>query len=42
MSVMLCKGDTFAKKNSDLVAGIVSFNTAGLHLLTRAIHVQRY
>ena len=34
MSVMLCAGATFAKKNSILVARIVSFDTAGLHLLT--------
>ena len=34
MSVMLCTGVTFVKKNSCLVARIVSFDTAGLHLLT--------
>ena len=34
MSVMLCARATFAKKNSYLVARIVSFNTVGLHLLT--------
>ena len=33
MSVMLCKGVTFVKKNSCLVARIRSFDTAGLHLL---------
>ena len=33
-SVMLCTGATFVKKNSCLVAKIVSFDTAGLHLLT--------
>ena len=27
MSVMLCMGDTFVKKNSCLVARIVSFDT---------------
>ena len=32
-SVMLCTGATFVKKNSCLVAKIVSFDTAGLHLL---------
>ena len=31
---MLCTGATFVKKNSCLVARIVSFDTAGLHLLT--------
>ena len=31
---MLCKGATFLKKNSSLVARIDSFDTAGLHLLT--------
>ena len=30
---MLCTRATFAKKSSCLVAGIVSFDTAGLHLL---------
>ena len=34
MSVMLCKGAFFAKKNSFLVPRIVSIDTAGLHLLT--------
>ena len=34
MSVMLCTGATFVKKNSCLVARIVSFDTVGLHLLT--------
>ena len=34
MSVMLCTGATFVKKSSCLVASIVSFDTAGLHLLT--------
>ena len=33
-SVMLCTGATFIKKNPCLVARIVSFDTAGLHLLT--------
>ena len=48
MSIVLCTGATFVKINSCLVARIVSFNTAGLHLLTfhfpyfRAIPVQRY
>ena len=31
---MLCTGATFVKKNSSLVARIVSFDTAGLHLIT--------
>ena len=31
---MLCTGATFLKKNSCLVARIVSFDAAGLHLLT--------
>ena len=31
---MPCTGATFVKKNSCLVARIVSFDTAGLHLLT--------
>ena len=30
---MLCTGATFVKKNSCLVARIVSFDIAGLHLL---------
>ena len=34
MSVMLITGATFVKKNSCLVARIVSLDTAGLHLLT--------
>ena len=34
MLVMLCTGATFVKKNSCLVARIVSFDTVGLHLLT--------
>ena len=34
MSVMLCTGATFAKKNSFLEARIVQFDTVGLHLLT--------
>ena len=34
MSVMPCTGVTFVKKNSCLVARTVSFDTAGLHLLT--------
>ena len=34
MSVMLCTGPTFVKINSCLVARIVTFDTAGLHLLT--------
>ena len=34
MSVMLCTGATFVKINSCLVVRIVSFATAGLHLLT--------
>ena len=34
MSVMLCTGATFLKKNSCLVARLVSFDTLGLHLLT--------
>ena len=33
-TVMLCKGATFVKKNSCLVARIVSFDTLCLHLLT--------
>ena len=31
---MLCTGATFANKNSFLVARIVPFDVAGLHLLT--------
>ena len=34
VSVMHCTEATFVKKNSCLVARIVSFETAGLHLLT--------
>ena len=34
MSVMICKGAAFGRKNSSLVARIVSFDTASLHLLT--------
>ena len=34
MSVMLCAGANFVKKNSCLVAGIVPYYAAGLHLLT--------
>ena len=34
MSVMLCTGASFAKKNSWLVARIVPYYTAYLHLLT--------
>ena len=34
MSVMLCMGATFVKKNSCLVARIVPFDTVGLHLFT--------
>ena len=34
ISVMLCTGATFVKKNSCLVARIISFDTVGLHLLT--------
>ena len=34
MSVMLCTGGTFVLKNSFLVGRIISFDTAGLHLLT--------
>ena len=33
MSVMFYIGATFAKKNSCLVARIVSFDTLGLHML---------
>ena len=36
MSVMLCTGATFVKKNSCLVAKIVSFDIAGLHLTASA------
>ena len=34
MSVMVCTGVTFVRKNSSLVARIVSFDTESLHLLT--------
>ena len=34
MSAMLCTGATFVKKNSCLVARIVPYYTAVLHLLT--------
>ena len=34
ISVMLCTGATFVKKNSCLVARIISSDTVGLHLLT--------
>ena len=34
MSVMLCTGTSFAKKNSYLIARIVPYYTEGLHLLT--------
>ena len=34
MSVMLCTGTIFVKKNSCLVPRIVPFHTVGLHLLT--------
>ena len=37
MSVMLCTGATFVKKNSCPVARIVSFDTAGGHLLTSRV-----
>ena len=37
MSVMLCTGVTFVKINSSVVARIVSFDTAGIHLLTSRI-----
>ena len=33
MSIMICAGVTFVKKNSCLVARIVSFDTAGLYIL---------
>ena len=44
-SVMFWTGVTFVKKNSCLVARIVSFDTASLHLLTFCIlepYPQRY
>ena len=34
MPVMLCTGANFAKKNSCLVARIIPYYAAGLHLLT--------
>ena len=34
MSAMPCTGASFVKKNSCRVARVVSFDTAGLHLLT--------
>ena len=37
MSVTLCTGATFVKKNSCLVARIVPFDTVCLHLLTFCI-----
>ena len=37
MSAMLSTRTTFLKKNSCLVARIVSFDTGGLHLLTLRI-----
>ena len=37
MSVMLCIGATFVKKNSCLVTRIVSFDTVGLHLFAFCI-----
>ena len=37
MSVMLCTGVIFVKKNFCLVARIVSFDTVGVHLLTFSI-----
>ena len=37
MSVMLCMGATFVKKNSCRVSRIVSFDTAGLQLLAFCI-----
>ena len=40
MSVMLCKGAAFVKKNSYLVARIFSVYTSGLHLLTFRTLVQ--
>ena len=37
ISLILCTGASFVKKNSCLVSRIVSFGTAGLHLLTFCI-----
>ena len=34
VSVMLCAGATFVRKNSCLVARIVPFDTVGLHLVS--------
>ena len=34
MSVVLCPGTTFVKKNFSLVARIASVDTAGMHLLS--------
>ena len=45
MSGILCTGATFVKKNYCLVAKILLFDTAGLHLLTFCIlelPIQRY
>ena len=36
MTILLCTGATFVKKNSWLVARIVSFDTTGLHLFRSA------
>ena len=41
MTVMLCVGTTFVKKNSCLAARIVPFDTADLHLLTFRL-LERY
>ena len=38
MSVILCTAATFAKKNSCLVARIISFDIAGLHLIIFRIY----
>ena len=37
MSLTNCTGAAFVKKNSCLVVRIVSFDTAGLHLITFGI-----
>ena len=37
MSIILCTGVTFVKKNSCLVARIILFDTEGLHLFTFCI-----
>ena len=42
MSVMLCRGATFVKKNSCLVARIVSFDTVDLHLSSTFPILQPY